>query len=155
MDETEQTYVRRLRRLISVLENVQEQGIPFDMTQWAGEAEHEPCGSACCAAGYAAFDPEFQTEGFHLLVYWAHREGGTPVATIADLNDLVRNRATFSPAYEGRIDYSATRRFFGPETDEIFDPDHYVHFSNIPVEDVIARIKEHLEEHYGEHPDGD
>lgn len=71
--------LNRLERLISVLESVEAAGKAFDLTRWiaprdeverygttTGSFDGEACGTACCALGYAALDPQFREEGLRL-----------------------------------------------------------------------------------------
>lgn len=72
----------RLTHMITVLEAVRDQKKNFDLNHFAtnvvdGEVEevfcrdtgpviNEPCGTACCAVGYAAMDPYFMKLGLRL-----------------------------------------------------------------------------------------
>jgi len=66
-----------LQQLIRVLEKVREDDRPFDMSSWYDDENSqdiklltmpaEDCGTASCAAGWAARDPWFIERGFKLV----------------------------------------------------------------------------------------
>jgi hypothetical protein len=114
----------RLQHLITILEAVPPER--FNLNNWH-------CGTAACACGWAALDPQFMAEGFTLL----STEGTTyPIFDYAD----------GSPLLEG---FAAVRKFFGLNEEQVIDL--FLHSSyverdipNPAPQDVINRIKEYL-----------
>lgn len=107
----------RLQHLVTILEKVDPSR--FDMQSWA-------CGTAACAIGHAACDPDFNTQGLHLI-------GNT-------LN------TRYFPVYGEHEAWSAVRRFFHlslEDSELLFS--QYAYPRSVTVNDVINRIKEFIQ----------
>lgn len=117
----------RLEHLITVLERVERENLPFDMDDWA--VDPLDCGTAACAAGWAARDPEFQKQGLSLSLAWG-------------------------PSFAGEVGAEAMAVFLdiaGWDSVRLFIPDEY----NLPSDSirpahVIACIRVLLAEGEGE-----
>ena len=130
--------LQRLHRLVEILVKVRDEARPLNMDYWVGSEEtpddiHIPsldvpvheCGTASCALGWAARDPDFNKQGLHFF-------------------DL-------STRYDDCVGYNAGREFFGltwDEAYELFDPDAYP--SDVTVNDVIDRVMDVIERHASE-----
>jgi hypothetical protein len=110
----------RLEHLITVLERVERERLPFDMGTLGGG---EDCETATCAEGWAARDPKFQSAGLHIT------------------EDAVGHIV----AFDGKTSYSALATFFDIHEDDaefIFDAHPKIDWRNPQY--VIARIREVL-----------
>ena len=129
--------IERLTQLIRVLEEVKADKKPFHMGFWfhhisfdgptlrnlVGNKKHS-CGTASCAAGWAAQDPWFKRRGFTLVPYFW---GDKTVHTRGDGND-----------------FAACETFFGVR--DVFDPSSYHDykrgiFGRITPSMVITKVK--------------
>ena len=114
-------HVDRFKHLITVLENVKTKHLPFDLSDWAGDApdvdageipvEHV-CGTSACACGYAGLDAEFQKQGFFLMI------GSKLPGSVDEFNVMMKSMGdsfydAASPFYG-----VATPHFKGEEGDE-------------------------------------
>ena len=95
--------IKRLNRLITILERVKAEHLPFDMSEWI---QAHSCGTRCCAMGYAALDADFQKEGLALEV------GGVQCNTIHDYN--ATNAGFIGPTirYKDCEQFAAVAAFF-------------------------------------------
>ena len=141
--------IERLTQLIRVLEEVKADKKPFNMWFWyrpllngcelddlVGNKKHS-CGTASCAAGWAAQDPWFKKRGFTLGSFspvsdYFHEEGDKVVRMKGD-----------GEAFE------ACRTFFGAES--VFAPSGYCdrdgnEIDRITPSMVIARVKKLIKE---------
>jgi len=141
--------IERLTQLIRVLEEVKADKKPFDMNVWyrplltvcewvglVGNKKHS-CGTASCAAGWAAQDPWFKRRGFtlggfSLETYYSHEEGDKVVKMKGDGED-----------------FEACKTFFG--TASVFIPSNYCdrdgnEIDRITPSMVIARVKKLIKE---------
>lgn len=137
---------KRLEHLVTVLEGVREKRRPFNLGVWMGDGMNgaettvgrkNECGTACCAFGYAALDPEFQRQGLVIEVnaYSGRALGSTKhiVASIAEFNELVCKDLSLdvSITLKGNKDlegFDAAAKFFDLDLDDVhdlFDPAHY------------------------------
>ena len=107
--------VDRLLHLVKILRAVEaddEKSARFDMDQWFAD-----CGTASCAGGFACEDPEFQAAGLSRCPSWD------------------------CPKFDGKLRYRALSKFFGIESEFIFDPMYYdIKENHIKPRDVIDRI---------------
>lgn len=157
----------RLMRLISILEHVRDSKLPFDLEGWAqevsnadyivGDANHpEACGTACCAAGWAALDPEFQTQGLRLVFE------GMEIPDVATFNARWKKHAIdgvghFWPQieFEGGRAMTAAACFFGlslHQADSLFEISTYglededeegeTAYNHVTPDMVIGRIRD-------------
>jgi hypothetical protein len=111
-----------LRKLIDILREVEISQKPFDMRRFVIPSG---CGTAACAAGYAAFDPEFQKRGFILKFkqeYYLTRPNRLvnpiyhKIKTPEDFPELCKkfhNESNAYPYYRGSVGYDACTKFFG------------------------------------------
>jgi len=92
-------HVERIKRLIQIMSELEQNDRLLRMASWVSpiyDNEQEICGTACCALGWAAFDPQFQDEG---LVMMMEAPGGdTPVKTMQEMNERLK-KSEFSIAY--------------------------------------------------------
>jgi hypothetical protein len=169
--------VVRLNRLVNILEGVQRANKPFNLGFWIENATSdeegsgfnktvsgnvaETCGTACCAFGYAALDPEFQAAGLKMEAIYLTKEQvesddwdnirpqKRPITNIADYNALMQE------CYNDDIDvdirfgderfFDAAADFFGITENAaqyLFMPAAYANGNNRPVlpSEVIARV---------------
>lgn len=112
-----QQLVERYRQLIRVMEGLSEHDREdhFQMTSWATRAAD--CGTAMCAAGWAASDEWFIKQGFKM-------EGAAP-AIPGKVGYFRRGWAAVHLFFDGRENYDVRRRlglhhpvFEAPETVE-------------------------------------
>ena len=109
---------RLLRLARDILPNVPEE--KFNLKTWK-------CGSAACAVGWAASDPQFKKEGFKLY---------------SGLFGPDDNRQVFTPSYGDLGGWSAVEKFFGIDFDHaqyLFSDEAY---GSATKEHVIQRIEE-------------
>lgn len=161
----------RLMHLIGVLEEVERANKPFNLTHWVtGEidpatthnaprtSDEEPCGTAACACGYAALDPQFQREGLRLEATFSAAFGERSHHLLEHAGEIASWSARlaaappgavlwFDLAFDGRSGFEAASRFFGVTQNAswyLFDPDYYEDAEDRPIEpsEVIARIQE-------------
>jgi len=129
--DTEVPDTKRLRQLIRVLRQVKKEKRPFDMKEWTNVDRDRvvpllttpapDCGTASCAAGWAARDPWFIEQGF---TFTSARDFGHVVT------------------YERELGFEACSRFFDLSHNacrDIFGQ----HNSN-EIDDAITRVKKHL-----------
>lgn len=110
----------RLEHLKEILAKVPED--EFDMDHWTpAEAERYDCGTACCALGWAAQDPQFNDEGLSIVGCWIEYN---------DAHDMKAGMWFFELNYE--------------KASHIFLPSRYVNTSVTP-QDVISHIDDVLE----------
>jgi hypothetical protein len=148
----------RLDRLKFIMRQVAIDNLPFDMEGWVTvKFNYEPqdlknvpsiCGTACCAAGYAALDPIFQDEGLFLRVI----DEADEIHHIFSFDDIktLSLRETIDPdyievAYDGYTGLAATQAFFEISCNSaiyLFSPHNYPKKEDITPEMVIARIDE-------------
>lgn len=166
-------HLNRLEHLITVLEGVERAGKAFDLTRWIASAAElegegtttgsftEACGTACCALGYAALDPQFRGEGLQLeLRVWQESPDGQPGTwksselpdaatfntTIKELN-LADRHYKVNPIFDGTVSFEAGAKFFGIDENAayyLFDPELYEDGEDrpIPPSEVIERVRE-------------
>jgi len=115
--------ISRLKHLSDhVLARVELGGLRFDMRTWGKTGE---CDSAACAAGWAARDPVFQSQGLSIKNFWPNYE-----------------------TEKGRefCGFEALRQFFGLSRNQVyflFDEGTYkCQYDQITPADVRARIHE-------------
>lgn len=173
-------YIRRLRHLADILLRMPEQ-VDFNLGGWgfAGlddkgdfikdpELLEEGCGTTCCAAGWAALDPEFQAEGFmpiHKLENPLHTSHSLTPVYIFDLSDLVDELArsgleaweseqaySLNPGYKPTgvmlRDFRACQLFFGltdRDTSSLFQEEYYISGEKTTSAQVAERILRFLE----------
>ena len=165
--------VKRLRRLIKVLEGVERARLPFDLDVWgrATDAEgndpwedgtpiSEACGTVCCAVGYGALDRRLRAEGLKMIV---NADGVMhEVSTVGAFNRILRSTQKNTPAGESAYFYALIK--YGPHTDwdavgaffglnhglaqSLFLADSYPKHKATP-RDVIRRIEALIAEHEG------
>lgn len=125
---------RRLLKLCRRLEEVEREGLPFDMGVWALGPE---CGSTACAFGYACQMPEFIAAGLKLESWF----------------NSSNSRAEQYPLYDGiHIGIDAAQVFFGLHADEaehLFHIDAYDSITVTPA-DVRKRIVELVKDYHPE-----
>jgi hypothetical protein len=162
MESEAETGLRRLRRLEQVLMNVESEGKAFFMGAWIislAELEkcrifyviggEHTCGTVCCAAGYAALDPELTAEGLYLAKELADK---SEIRLRADSREEFAELAgECFVRFGGKSGYGALAEFFGIELEEsfsIFDPDYYIWFSHTPlpvgkigIQDVLEQVR--------------
>lgn len=118
--------IERLTQLIRVLEEVKADKKPFDMHTWfrvlypgwvelslVGNKTHT-CGTASCAAGWAAQDP------------WFKRRGFTLTASTPDWHRYGAGEKTVHMRGDG-TEFDACESFFGVR--DLFSPCDYVDFA--------------------------
>ena len=110
--------IPRLKHLITILKNVPPEN--FDIKNWT-------CGTAACALGWAARDPEFNKQGLCMVT-----ESG----------------ATY-PGFDGEVGFTAGALFFDlprSQSGRLFDGWNYPKMSlkDVTAQHVIERIKELL-----------
>lgn len=130
----------RLHHLIEVLQRVRAAKQPFDIEYWMHNKTREPCGTTCCAGGYAALDPEFRAQGLTLKDLYS----GEEVASLDRYNQLAieQNDAVLvEPKYKGDGDYNALRQFFGSDAAHVFNPTSYATPGKTTAYVVIRKIK--------------
>jgi hypothetical protein len=159
----------RLDHLVRILESVEAAKKLFDLTSWISDQTSETtlnappgksgeaCGTAACAFGYAALDPEFQQQGLHFEArrYECAADGKwikqwQTVSGIEEFNRLQSLPETdfhFEPGYDGLLGFEAAEVFFGISRRAacfLFDPDYYEGAFDRPVSpsEVIARVQE-------------
>jgi hypothetical protein len=144
----------RLEHLIDVLLEVDRKERGFSLETWAGNinsvmdcslvhAEPNTCGTACCALGYAALDPQFRREGLKLFVRAQGR--GWHVGQLLD-----RTHSTMPKTvdisfvdFHGYQHFYAAAVFFGIEEETakwLFHPSRYDHNRVKPI-DVRRRVR--------------
>lgn len=162
-----ETKLRRLQHLKTILQNVQDQKKNFFMGAWAAPIRdgivdifadlsssspviHEPCGTAACALGYAAMDPQFFEEGLRLK----YREADEILKIYNPRTDGTIYPWMAYPYFyhTGDSGYEAAIEFFGISHNQahyLFDPEEYVPVDwddddgpVITAVDVIARVDE-------------
>ena len=90
----------RLEHLITVMQRVADQSLPFDMGSFSRESDDGPdCGTTFCVAGWACQDAEFQRQGLK-------------VRTI--------DRFSF-PSFQGRGPWGSLSLFFGVDSDKLYE----------------------------------
>lgn len=123
----------RLLRLIEVLEQVKQDGRPFDMGRWVGSGSDttvglldipvEECGTASCAFGWAARDPVHRAQGIELkwhsqMLMWV-------------------------PEFAGRMGFAAAETFYEITERQaiwLFDPPSYA-AADKSIAHVLARVR--------------
>jgi hypothetical protein len=163
METEAETGLRRLRRLERVLLGVEAEGMAFYMGNWIVELEEleedgvkivsftggarKTCGTACCAGGYAALDPELMAEGLHLAGRgfraasdWIQVDSQEQFATLG------RGAANRCIRFGSEYDYGALAKFFGITPEEslrIFEPHSYIPLlaEEIRIQDVLERVR--------------
>lgn len=162
----------RLNHLITILEGVERANLAFNLDNWVSNAAmpdlarpttdnlvgslDASCGTACCAMGYAALDPDFRAEGLSMTLETRDYNSGrgrwveTPVASIQDFNTLIRNQdlqiGFGGIAFDGVEGFRAAAAFFDIavyDADTLFSPDSY-HGRPVTPERVIERIRDLL-----------
>lgn len=147
----------RLEHLIETLKTVKVQGLRFDMRDWITRTD---CGTACCAAGWACFSPNFRAQGLQMEDD-LDQVVETPTEYAANydrMNSDYPDGDNYSagPVYKGHGGFRALEMFFGPEARRIFDAEAYFpadtsldvvfrHQSEITPDQVIVRIREVLD----------
>ena len=112
----------KLTKLADLLDNLPEEK-KFSMFRW-GTPE---CGTAKCAAGWAALDPEFNAQGLYL---------GRRHPT-----------SDYAPAFWDLFGYEALGRFFGLDSGAVaylFSPGHYI--VSVSRSEVALRIRKFAED---------
>lgn len=143
----------RMERLRTVLKHVRDAHLAFDLSTWIRGSSYydaigeRTCGTAACACGYAALDPELQAEGLNLTIQMSDGKYRT-LRTIREFNDAVREyNGSGTIEYEGKMGFDAADLFFDIDcraTSYLFDPDEYRDESNGfgDVTDVLERLAE-------------
>jgi hypothetical protein len=151
-EDTKPMNEERLKRQIEVLRQIPGQ---LEMAVWADEPNLEhPCNTACCAFGWAGFDPRLQAEGLELLVRLESegRERTEIVKTVEQYASLFKNDEWYiddiEPRFTGFGGMWAASAFYEityEEATRLFSPSEY-HFPNRKVQpkDVIDRIQKLL-----------
>lgn len=130
---------QRMKELKRVLETVIEEDRPFSMAYWASGVPHPittpvaDCGTASCAAGWAARDPWFNEQGLTLVLHGQGR---------------------YIPRYQGVLSYTALGYFFdigGAGAHRLFDPWEYEaaragNSARITPEMVLCKVNAMLDE---------
>jgi hypothetical protein len=113
----------RLLKTAELLEHLalnRQLDVNFCMSYWgtynSKSVRDHPCGTSACAIGFAALDPWFQKEGLELYAFT--EVGDDPdckLSSIEEFNDFLRAhpRAECTPKFEGHVDMSAVRTFYG------------------------------------------
>ena len=139
----------RLTHLVTVLRRVHDERKPFAMGNWATDSDH-PCGTAACAFGWAAFDPEFQKQGLNVEAFvFGVRQYFTldsPASVEAMTNMPGYSGFVGQIRFEDNNDFYAAMAFF--ELDEntalmLFMPSSYPTSAVGPL-DVVERVEELL-----------
>lgn len=131
--------VEALQRLIHILENVEKQGLPFNINSWwdihpsgfsIGQDLEKPCGTAACAIGWAACDPWFKEQGLSIRAEALSKSG---------------NPKWLVPHFQGARGFEAAAKLFGIEVyvaQVLFDPHEYFPDEDVGTtpRDVIDRI---------------
>lgn len=143
----------RLEHLIVVLEGVKKARQGFYMGAWAvgsgvvnleeATGKLEPCGSACCAMGYAALDPVFMKEGLRLRPKFSSK--AEPFSGLADFNAFVAadHFREAEPLFEGLKQMDAAEAFFDLSENDaysLFSPEGY-RKSKVTPTMVITKIR--------------
>lgn len=135
----------RLLHLIDVLETVERGNLPFEMEKWAiVKQDKTVCGTAACAAGYAALDPEFRAEGFTL-----RNHSNVEFKSFYDLVRYIPNLELEYPfiSFDGVSGWLALGEFFGltfPQANYVFGAKSYRR-SDVAPKHVIEHIHHVLE----------
>lgn len=151
--------IERLNHQIVILEGVAAANKAFDLAHWGGRADSEttvgeigPCGTACCAFGYAALDPTFQAQGLKLKV-WDGGDGERIVIESVDHLNKLKPDSTL-PAFENLCGLDAAMRFFDLSYEQVcwlFTPEEYLSYEEwmededtprpVAPAEVIERIR--------------
>lgn len=134
--------VRRLERLIQILEDVAEREDGFDLGSWAN-----PCGTTACAVGWACFDAQFQAEGLRMMNMESKR--GLVHPTLETVRTAGYKDREVWPCFEGLEAWLAIMRFFdirGGDAFKLFSPGNYTSRACRNPRAVIARIRALLAE---------
>jgi hypothetical protein len=136
--------VDRLERLKAVLREVEEQQKPFNIGAWMAKTHPATqelvnghnlgafCGTACCAMGWAAFDPELRGQGLHMIVRTilpdfsdGPKSEWKAVSSLEDFDarfvETVRDPGSFietTVAFDDAIGFQAAAEFFAIGVDE-------------------------------------
>lgn len=95
---------------------------PRDGTSyWADVEPHNFCGTAACALGTAALDPQFQDEGLRLVA---------KLNAQGELDGI-------QPSYRGRVAFAAAQEFFGLSYNQAQD---LFGLSSLKASQVAAKI---------------
>lgn len=132
--------IERLQQLVRVLEQVRDEKRPFDMEWWA-DAFDPPsittpvneCGTASCAAGWAARDPWFRRRGFDMgreKSWW----GFWRPAVVLKKKGRITHRG-----FEAAIEFFALTQ---EEASDLFGENH----SN-SIRAAITRVKRMIRKH--------
>jgi hypothetical protein len=159
MESEAETGLRRLRRLERVLMNVEAEGKALYMDAWISDlavlrdrgipytgSGERTCGTACCAGGYAALDPELMAEGLYLGSQLAEDDTEIWVNSYEQFVALPRNGKRALSCYVRFGDdygYGALAEFFSipqRESVRIFAPHSYT-----PIPARVIRIQDVLE----------
>ncbi len=132
----------RLNIQIDVLRQVEAEH--FHMDTWADQ--HGPCGTTCCALGWAALDPRLQAEGLRLFVRMSGTGEEIEVKTVAEFNANDEMVAVF-PEFDNETDFYAAASFFEITKEAalfIFASSNYPigELNSIMPGDVIAHIEQ-------------
>jgi hypothetical protein len=162
--------IDRLNHLITVMEGVERANKAFNLTDWVFSEELKPgradngylvgslkesCGTACCALGYAALDPEFTKDGLKLQV--EYQESGDEydqvmdVSTIKEYNALIRDKTkqVFGavPYFSEFTGYLAGSAFFNITTEAaeyMFGPTSYKQYQEQDMPITPRMVIEHI-----------
>lgn len=152
-----ETSDRRLRHLVNVLRNVQQEKHKFNICTWADL--NPVCGTTACAIGYAALDPVFQQEGLRMEMTHFKDEGEPfPVCSLAELTAAFAEDEDSdweaNPTIDGHsADFFDLANFFGIDHDDSISfftarGYHDVHATGraATAQDVIDKIEKLLAE---------
>lgn len=106
-----------LEKLIKILEKIPNE--KFDINTW--QMRSVGCNTVCCAAGWAALDPEFIDAGFKMSEDYF---------------------GSVMPSYKGMLPYESLQEFFGLGPDQVWWIFYRHSYKNSPnPKDVIEHIK--------------
>lgn len=135
--------ISRLERLCTILDDVDAKH--FDLTNWASPR----CGTTACAVGWAALDPGFREEGFHLVAIktrvWSSEQIFFEPSQLSDVKaGLLWDSFGGAPCFEDKKNWDAVRAFFGvtqPQARWLFLPSSYSEVEARNPRAVARRIR--------------
>lgn len=139
----------RLEIQIDILRRINPE--KFDMDAWIYRIDlDEPCGTTCCAFGYAALDERLRAQGLGMKITFRDNSA-VEVANIEDFNRVSKvGYRNAQPTFEDWVDFEAAAMFYDidyAQACDLFDPNEYCgdEFSEgIRPEHVIDRIQDLL-----------
>jgi hypothetical protein len=137
--------IKRLEHLKTIMTKVNPKN--FFMGKWVNPHPDHPCNTTCCAGGWAALDPTFQTQG---LSFVSRLDTGLTedVKTLTDFYYITKKHgphsAGFVIRYKKSFEGGALINFFGLTPNQ----GHYLFYTyedGPSIESFIQRVDEVLQ----------